>query len=107
MKKLIEITQEYSIVCDNKECDYKVINENSHIDGYDTIKYVDLPCPKCGENLLTKEDYLQSIKILKVVNWINKWFSWTTIFLPKNPKDKKYSVHVHEGVKFTETTDNV
>lgn len=98
MRKLIEMSQEYLIVCDNKECDYKI--ENTTKDPYvDTISYINAPCPKCGENLLTVEDYLSVRKMTRIVNWVNKWFSWTTIFTSKKSEIQEVTVHCHKGIK--------
>lgn len=103
-RKLIEIHQEHSIVCDNKECDYK-IKSTTGDPNEDISGYLNMPCPKCGENLLTEQDYLQSLKALKVVNWLNKWFSWIMFFVPKNATKESYSVHFHNGVKIEKTKD--
>lgn len=94
-RQLIEINQEFLIQCDNPECDYKVHNLTG--DPYaDTWPYVGKPCPECGENLLTIEDQLQAERVLKVIKWLNKWFSWLTIFIP--PTKDKVGVHVHNGI---------
>lgn len=100
MRKLIEGTQENLIMCDNPKCDYTIKNETKDIFS-DISKYVNKPCPKCGENLLTPEDYLTSVKTLKIVKFINKWFSWLTIFNPKS-KSKDIIVHIHKGVHVKE-----
>ena len=97
MKKLIEMNQEFLIVCDNKNCDFKIPNETG--DPNINIKqYLNTPCPKCGENLLTEKDYLNSLKLLKTINWINKWFSWVTIFTFKRENPTKAVVHTHEKI---------
>ncbi len=96
MRKLIEMSQEYLIVCDNKNCDYKVPNKTKDPNA-SIKKYLNKPCPKCGENLLTEKDYKDSETLMRYINWINKWFSWITIFIPKN-KEKKVTVHVHNGI---------
>lgn len=94
MKRLIEATQDKAIVCDNPNCDYEIDNSSEII----YLDYIDKPCPKCGENLLTFEDYIQHEKLLRAIKWVNKWFSWLTIFSFK--KDyTKHSIHVHDGVK--------
>ena len=41
---------------------------------------------------LTEQDYINSLKVLKAINWLNKWFSWTTIFIRKNKKPVKKSL---------------
>lgn len=59
-RKLIETQQEYLIVCDNKQCDYKIKNTTDN-PNENVSMYLNTPCPNCGENLLTEEDYLQSM----------------------------------------------
>ena len=99
MRKLIEKQQNSLVTCDNPKCDYTVACTD------DTEKslvlFIDKPCPKCGENLLTKEDYLQYQNLIKFVNFMNRWFSWITIFYSKEAwaKRQSISVHVHDGVK--------
>ena len=99
MRKLIERHQENLIVCDNPNCDYTFpyTGESSKL----LLAFVNMPCPKCGDVLLTPEDYLISERLIKSVNWINKWFSWLTIFFSKE-KNTTFGVHVHNGVKIIE-----
>ena len=98
-RQLIEIVdQEYLVECDNPNCDYKVKNPSGSA-FEDVSHYLNLPCPMCGENLLTERDYLDSLKVLKTVIWLNKWFSWLMFFVPKNSKTKSTSIRCYEGVK--------
>ena len=53
------------IKCDN--CDFK----DDTVLISDWVNWIDKPCPKCGENLLTKEDFDLSAKTLKVIDFIN------------------------------------
>ena len=55
MRKLIE-KQQNSLVCDNPKCDYTV--DCTDDTEKSLVLFIDKPCPKCGETLLTKEDYL-------------------------------------------------
>lgn len=97
MRKLIEITQENLIECDNQNCNYVIINQSK--DANESIKqYINKHCPKCGENLLTEKDYLDSEKFMYVLNWMNKWFSWFTIFIPKKYETTS-TIKVHNGLK--------
>lgn len=73
MRKLIEIHQENLIVCDNTRCDYTVKNPTGD-PNEETQQYIDVPCPKCGYNLLTRRDYEDAKRFLKTINRINKWF---------------------------------
>ena len=96
MRKLIQITQDYLIECDNPNCDYFIPNEtkDANVDG---AEYINVACPKCGENLLTEKDYLMYKKYMSAINWINKWFSWLTFFrMGKN--DKTVKIKIHNGI---------
>lgn len=100
LRKLIEVSQENEVICDNPECDFVIPNVSKDPDK-DSRQYINIPCPKCGENLLTEEDYLQWLALHKYVRFINKWFSWLTVFI-KEPKERQtIETHVHNGVKFT------
>lgn len=94
MRKLIEKTEGSLVVCDNPKCDYTIpySTENNEL-----IKWINVPCPKCGENLLTVDDYLVHEKLIKMVDWINKWFSWLTLFHRKT-KIQSVKVHFHDGI---------
>ena len=47
------------IKCDNPECDYR--DDTATYEEYD--KWLNKPCPKCGENLLTEAD-LEATKLI-------------------------------------------
>jgi ssDNA-binding Zn-finger/Zn-ribbon topoisomerase 1 len=98
MRKLIEKYIEWLIICDNPQCDYKIPYSE---EDKDIAKYLNKPCPKCGENLLTESDFYGSIKITMVIDWINKWFSWLTFFESKKSYNKRKSVevHYHDGME--------
>lgn len=98
MKNLIEVTQKNGIICDNPKCDFKIENETKD-PKMDCSEYLNVGCPNCGENLLTEKDYLDYQRLLKIINWMNKWFSWLTIFTPKS-KYTKSTVKVHNGITF-------
>ena len=101
MRKLIETKQNHAIVCDNTDCKYEI--PYSEEEEKNIYKYINRSCPECGENLLTYEDYVQNEKILKTINWINKYFSWITFFYSKKSWEKRetYSLHVHDGIKIS------
>ncbi len=99
MRKLIEATQQHLIVCDNINCDYTI----PYMEDIDTIIYINKPCPKCRENLLTERDYLDHKKLKKRIDWINRWFSWLTVFSSeKHNTQTIIRVKVHNGIKITE-----
>lgn len=97
MRKLIEMRQEDLIVCDNPNCSYKVKNETKdpNVSVHD---WLDVPCPNCGQPLLTLDDYLRALHILRIINWVNRWFSWMTIFIPKNKKFTHVMIKTHKKI---------
>jgi ssDNA-binding Zn-finger/Zn-ribbon topoisomerase 1 len=101
MRKLIEKLQGSMIECDNPNCDYNI----PYIEGEKdySLLFLNKACPKCGENLLTMEDYLQHKKLMQTVDFINRWFSWITIFQSKKVyhKRKNAIVHVHDGINIS------
>jgi len=67
--------------CDNPECDWI----DPTVEQKDYYKYIDMPCPCCGENLMTKECYEQSIGTINTLEKINKFLN---ILLPERYKEK-------------------
>lgn len=45
-------------MCDNTACDYKAEVKQTELEGW-----INKPCPKCGENLLTPEDYINGVSV--------------------------------------------
>lgn len=66
-KPNIEFTKDPGLKCDNPSCDYR----NFDILETEMVNWVNSPCPKCGENLLTEEDYKNSLILKKSVEFIN------------------------------------
>jgi len=102
MRKLIETNQSVLIKCDNEKCSYSIPYSNERVKYL--VLFVNMPCPKCGENLLTEQDYVTYRNITKYVNFINKWFSWITIFYSKKNREP-LMVHVHDGVNISKHED--
>lgn len=53
--------------CDNESCDYV----NMDIKTEDYPNWVNEPCPKCGENLLTEDDYMRSVALEETIKLMN------------------------------------
>ncbi len=66
MKKNIEYNVS-GIKCDNSKCDY--INEE--VSYLDYPAWVNKPCPKCSENLLTEEDYFKVKMMVEMMESLN------------------------------------
>lgn len=71
MKDKIELVQveDQHLHCDNEECGYEHFDKD--IDYQDLSKWVDFPCPKCGQSLLTQEDLEATNQLTAYVNMIN------------------------------------
>jgi hypothetical protein len=101
--KLIDLYQENLIICDNPKCDYLIPNPTGDPNA-ECKQYINMPCPKCGDNLLTEQDYVQSNNFMRKINFINKWFGWlsfitgTSLVTTGRPeKTIKASIHFHNG----------
>ena len=96
-RKLIDPVQEHIVVCDNPACDYKLANPTKD-PRHEIENYLNKPCPECGQNLLTKRDLDDYMRMLKVIDWINKWFGWLMFFVSDKPDNNTtMSIHVHDG----------
>lgn len=78
--KLIVIHQENIIECDN--CDFVIPNESKE-PLCDLDEYLNLPCPKCYNNLMTAKQYKEYKRFMKIVNFVNKYLWWLKIFANK------------------------
>lgn len=106
MRKLIEKQTETSqVICDNPKCDYEV--PLSLMECHPLYAFIDAPCPVCGENLLTSDDYKKAMALDKAINFTNKWFSWITIFYKKDAKGSDVKVHIYNGVEFSRSDGSV
>ena len=62
------------IKCDNTQCDYADMEVE-----FDPEKYLNMPCPKCGENLFTQADYDLMQELASNVKKVNQLFAETNI----------------------------
>lgn len=75
------------IKCDNPECDFA--DANVEIEDY--INWLNKPCPICGSNLLTQQDYDNVHKILEAVNFVNENFE----IVESEDKENTLSFHMN------------
>jgi len=66
MEKNIEI-EETGLKCDNPNCDW----ENESVKMEDYKEWLNKPCPKCGQNVLTEEDYNNAQMLHLMAEFIN------------------------------------
>jgi hypothetical protein len=67
MEKNIElVSQDNDLKCDNPNCDYVIRVRIS-----DLGQWINKPCPKCSENLLTYEDFKRVESALQTAEFIN------------------------------------
>lgn len=90
MKNALEINIS-GIKCDNPNCDYD--DMSIKVEEYE--QWLNKPCPKCGENLLTEDDYRNTQFLLEVTKIANKIY-------PKIEDDEKI---VTMSVKMNGTGD--
>lgn len=89
MRDLIQIEQKNIIECNTKECDFSIPYSKDKEERL--WKYLNTKCPKCSSNLLTVGEYKFYTRLMRNVRFINKWFSWLTVFQGwwiKKPKRK-------------------
>ncbi|ENK0558023.1 hypothetical protein AB2T19_002832 [Clostridium botulinum] len=67
MKQAVELNIK-GIKCDNPDCDYR----NDKVEFKDYKNWLNKPCPKCGSNLLTKEDLEMTKSLINVANIANR-----------------------------------
>lgn len=65
-----------------------------------TVALIGTPCPKCGADMLTEKDYLSTIRMFRVIDWINKWFGWLGTENPPAKKGHSVAVRHHDGEVF-------
>jgi|GEM_PF-4702414 len=116
MNKKAQLIQS-GLKCDNPKCDWK----DWSIKAEDYELYVNSPCPKCKENILTEEDYRMSLifhSAIDMVNsmtdedleafnnldlsYLNEMFSEEDAEKIKQNQDKTFTVEVdmHKGINF-------
>lgn len=89
MKKVIHVVEATKLRCDNTACGM-VVQAPKPME-----QCVGMPCPQCGENLLTERDFKTYQKTMRVIAWINRWFGWLGAERPDG--GKRRSVHHHHG----------
>ena len=65
--KNIEIVEEQGLQCDNPKCDWTdatICMKNMH-------EWINRPCPKCGENVLTEHDYNLAKNLDNIIEFVN------------------------------------
>ena len=65
-------TEISGIKCDNPECDYEAMENESN--SYEEIiqKFLNVPCPKCGTPLLVQEDIDARTTLLNLIETVEK-----------------------------------
>lgn len=65
---VINITKIGGIKCDNPNCNYA--DASVPVSNYP--KWINKPCPVCGSNLLTEDDYTAFMKMYKGIQGLNR-----------------------------------
>lgn len=61
-------TRVHGLKCDAPDCDYRC----NDVTAANYEEWLDKPCPKCGANLLTKEDLALLRAMESTVAWLNE-----------------------------------
>lgn len=96
MRRLIHFNRNDAgrLHCDNTQCNH-VLDRGAVEWG---VHLVGMPCPKCGESLLTFEDYIHTERLFQVIEWINAHFSWLPWARHRNdPELCTVSMRTHAG----------
>jgi hypothetical protein len=102
--KNIEVERN-GLQCDNPNCDWK--DEQINFDNFKD--YLNTPCPKCGENVLTETDYENTLKFYEQIDFINSLSEEQLTEMNKNFSDSgfkifegddtmKITVDLHNGI---------
>lgn len=63
----VEVSKSGGLKCDNQSCGW--IDPSIKVEDYKD--WVNKPCPECGENLLTEEDFDSTNRLMDAINMIN------------------------------------
>ena len=94
--------------CDNPTCDW--VDDSIKEEDYES--YIDSPCPKCGENVLTREDYQNSLFLSSLVDFVNNLSEeeiealTANVDLEKVSKDLGIDVNEQDTLKVTFNVHN-
>lgn len=89
MKAIEFLSQD--IKCDNPKCDW--VEKN--VEDYSI--WLNKPCPKCGENVLTEQDYNAAKKIHELKDFLNNLTEEDMIALQNEEKEEERSI-IHVSV---------
>ncbi len=105
----VEVTSPgYSVLkCDNPDCDHieDVDNSRGH------YRHLNMACPECGDNLLTKEDLLLFYRTHIGLALTNRLYNWAMPKLPEWLALKFYSnirrveIKTHKKIKIEELSE--
>ena len=95
------------IKCDNVNCDFNdknVVANNYH-------DWLNKPCPKCGHNLLTEEDYktvqvMIKISNMKIIRFLNYIGSFVDKLFKLKPKPFEGKMNGSGSIKFKEKKES-
>lgn len=120
MNERIQVQSMGNLICDNPHCDYESPAKTESVEELKT--HIGEPCPKCGESLLTEEDFKMTEDVFKYIEFVNglteEEFEKFTELCNKYTEEEKFgkiqelidkhkegdmvpfSIKVHDGVDF-------
>lgn len=94
IKKLIHYNKNQAGNLDCDQCGYTDCNQCFAPD------LIGRKCPECGADMLSEKDYKDTVRLFKVLDWINKWFGWIGSESPDQQQgynSYKMSIKTHDG----------
>ena len=102
--KVLEGPRDTEIICDNKHCDFKALSVPDR-----AVKaFMNVECPRCGDVLLTKEDYAHFVvfrKIMGIINVLCFPFMFVATILRGSKNEGSYASYHHHNGKTTIKTE--
>lgn len=116
MSEHITEIQSGGLKCDNPECDWADMT----ISESDYPKWLNAPCPKCGQNVLTDQDYENVKTVRAAIEFINslseEQLAEMSDLVPDDIKEQmsgfdkiRFKVETHDkiSIKPVENTDEI
>lgn len=94
--------QETGLKCDNPTCDWK----DESITSDQMIAHINAECPKCGENILTEEDYNNYMTVINIIKSVEAMSDEEIESLTGGIKDLnediyRMTIDTHKGIHLT------
>ena len=87
--------------CDNPSCDW----EDTTIEIENMSDWINKPCPKCGENVFTYNDFLNAQRVLNIVNYLKNLPDDVDANPSADSENVKLIINTHKEITVSLDTD--